>query len=178
MKAARSIVLSAVSLIALAALVPACSGGGDDDDDDDAATTAVTPLPDPTPIPGSVAEVEPNGTMATATAVAGSGATLAFHGTCAQTGDQDYFAFTLSSGGISGELTWDERAYIPAPHILNDLDVYVTDSSGEIGQDSSSPPDDSPAQFVATVTSAGAVYVFVECFQADEDLFYQGTLAP
>lgn len=173
----RSLALSVVSLLVLAVAVPACSGGGGDDDDD-AATTAVTPLPDPTPIPGSVAEVEPNDTPATATAVAGSSGTLAFHGTCAQTGDQDYFVFTLTSGGLSAGVTWDEREYIPAPHIDNDLDVYVTDSSGEIGQDSNSPPDDSPAAVTATVTSAGAVYVFVECFQADEDLFYQGTLSP
>ena len=175
MKALR-VALAAVTILVLSNT--ACSGSGDDDDDDDAATTAVTPLPDPTPIPGSTVEVEPNDSEATATAVAGTTGTLAFHGTCEQTGDQDFWLFTLPAGGITVGLTWDERDYIPAPHILNDLDVYVTDSSGEIGQDSASPPDDSPAQAVATVTSGGAVYVFVECFQADEALFYQGTLAP
>lgn len=172
----RSIALTFTSVLALLVTVPACSGG---DDDDDAATTAtVTPIPDPTPLPGSIAEVEPNDTPATATAVAGTTGTLAFHGTCAQTGDQDWFAFVLSSGGFSASVTWDERAYIPAPHLLNDLDVYVSDSSGELAEDSTSPPDDSPAEIDATVTTAGTISLLVECFQADAGLFYQGTLTP
>ena len=177
----RSIALSAVSLLALSLLAPACSGGGSDDDDDAATTATFTPLPDPTPIPGSVVEVEPNGTRETATAVAGTAGTLAFHGTCTQTGDLDWYSFSLSSGGFSASVTWDEREYIPEPHLLNDLDVYVSDSSGELAEDSATPEPgtpDSPAEVAASIGTAGSIFLLVECFQADEDLFYQGTLTP
>lgn len=175
----RPLLLSAVTILALAVALPACSGGGDDDDDNTGTETpTVTPAPDPTPIPGSVVEVEPNDDEATATAVAGTASTLAFHGRCSQTGDQDWFVFVLGSGGFSSELVWDERAYIPAPHIENDLDLYVLDSSGELGEDSALAPNDSPANVAATMGSAGAMYLLVDCFQADDDLFYQGTLTP
>ena len=176
---ARSIfLLLPASLLALVLAASACSGGGDDDDDDSSPTPTVTPAPDPTPIPGSVAEAEPNDDSGEATAVAGSAGTLAFHGRCSQTGDEDWFGFTLPVGDFSAELTWDERTYIPAPHIPNDLDLFVQDSSGELAFDDALAPGDSPAVVSATLDSAGAVQVLVFCFQADADLFYQGTLTP
>lgn len=175
---ARPLALLAVTILALAVAAPACSGGGDDDDDDGSATPTVTPNPDPTPIPGSVLEVEPNDEPEEGTLVTGSGATLAFHGSCGQTGDKDWFVFVLGSGGFSASLTWDERTYIPSPHIPNDLDVYVNDSAGQIAADSSLAPNDSPADVSATLDSAGAIHLLVDCFQSDDDLFYQGTLSP
>lgn len=174
---ARSIVLSAVGILAVAITLPACSGGGDDDDGG-TATPTITPAPDPTPIPGSVAEIEPNDEEDDATVVAGSSGTLAFHGTCSQTGDHDWFVFTLGSGGLAAELTWDERTYIPSPHIADDLDLYVSDAFGEIGADDSLSPGDSPANVTANLDSAGQVFLLVDCFQADAGLFYQGTLTP
>ena len=167
-----------MTILALAVAAPACSGGGDDDDDDGTTPPVVTPLPDPTPIPGSVVEVEPNEESEDATLVTGSGATLAFHGHCGQTGDKDWFAFVLASGGFSASLTWDERTYIPSPHIANDLDVYVNDSSEEIASDSTLAPNDSPADVSASLDSAGTIHLLVDCFQSDDDLFYQGTLTP
>lgn len=174
----RPLALSAVTVLALAVALPACSGGGDDDDDSGSETPTITPAPDPTPIPGSVIEVEPNADEDEATAVTGTALSLAFHGRCSQTGDQDWFVFTLGSGGFAAELTWDERAYLPDPHIENDLDLYVNDSSGELASDSTLSPGDSPANVSATMDSAGAMYLLVDCFQSDDDLFYQGTLTP
>lgn len=175
---ARPLALFAVMILALALVTPACSGGGDDDDDGGTTPATVTPIPDPTPIPGSVVEVEPNEEPEEATVVSGSSATLAFHGRCGQTGDKDWFVFVLGSGGFTGTLTWDERTYIPAPHIANDLDVYVNDSSGQIAADSALSPNDSPAEVSAVLDSAGAIHLLVDCFQSDDDLFYQGTLTP
>lgn len=176
----RPIALAALSLTLLAAAVSACSGGGGDDDDDDGGgTPTVTPLPDPNPLPGSVLETEPNDLPGDATAVAGSSLDFAFHGRCGATGDPDWYAFDLDFGSYLVTLTWDERTYIP-DHVPNDLDFYVVDSSGEIGANDDFFPDggDSPADAVATVTSAGTVRVLVDCFQADENLFYQAELVP
>jgi len=174
----RPIALFAVTLLALASALPACSGGGGDDDDDNTATPTVTPNPDPTPIAGSVIEVEPNDDVDDATLVASTAGTIAFHGRCSQTGDQDWFALTLSTGGFAAELTWDERDYIGEPHIANDLDLYVSDVTGELGADDGLAPGDSPANVSASMNTAGQMVLLVDCFQADSDLFYQGTVTP
>ena len=175
----RPIALVVLSLALLAGSVPACSGGGDDGDDDDDGTPTVTPMPDPTPLAGSIAESEPNDVPADATAVTSSDASFAFHGRCGQTGDPDWFAMDLALGSYLVSLTWDERTYIPE-QIPNDLDFYVHDSSGQIAKNDDFEPEggDSPADAVAIVGSAGTVRVLVDCFQADEDLFYQGELVP
>lgn len=173
----RPTLLAATALLAAGIAAAACSGG-DDDDGGGSPSPTVTFAPDPTPLPGSLPEEEPNDDPADATPVTGTGAILAFHGRCAVTGDTDWFAFTLSTGSVTVTVTWDERTYVPAPHLPNDLDVYVEDSSGVLASDDALPPGDSPAEVTAGVVSAGAVRVLVDCFQADADLFYQGTLVP
>jgi hypothetical protein len=174
----RAALLFVVTLLGLVIASAACSGSGDDDDDAASETPTVTPNPDPNPLAGSILEIEPNDDQGDATAVTSSGATFAFHGRCEATGDQDWFSFVPGSGGFAADLTWDERVYIPDPHVATDLDLYVSDSSGELASDDSLSPGDSPAQVNATMTSAGALYLLVDCFQADDDQFYQGTLTP
>lgn len=163
--------LPCLAVVAMS-VAAACTGDGDDD-----VSTSPTPNPSPspslTPLPGSVAEVEPNETSAAATVVT-TGSDANFHGTCASDTDSDFFRFTPDvTGNVTINVAWIE-AGASGP----DVDLYVYDNNNvELDFDDGVPPGDSPATVVANVTSAGQPhFIEVICYEAPSGVFYQGSI--
>ncbi len=144
--------MSTKTLLGLAlcfALAAGCAGGGDDDDS------------------GPVAESEPNDSEGAAD-VLGAAGTHSFQGSC-EPGGTDFWKATAGTGPISASVTWADAGGEDI-----DLYVYTADFSLDLFDDTV-PPNDSPAQVTGTVTTAGEVFLEVDCF-TNTATAYSGTI--
>lgn len=150
--------------LALALSAQGCSGDDDDDggsDDDDGA---------------EFIETEPNDGFGTADDI---GAAATFGGACDQNDDTDVFSVDVAAGMTSVSVAWDD------PADTHDIDLAIYDSAGAVSftpldDDGNIPPDDSPAEVSATVTTAQTLFIEVFCGFANvpAPMEYVGTVTP
>ena len=153
-------VSSAVAVLAVAcgsASTPAGGGGP-------TPAGSGTPNPTPTPPANAIASTPSDTSISGATSLGGAG-TWWFTGTCVNAGDSHYFSVTSTQANatamLNASLWWVEE---PA---LDDMafSAYNQDQSIYY-MDTRLPPDDDPGQVTVAVTTAGTLYLEVDCLNS------------
>lgn len=119
--------------------------------------------------PPPFTETEPNDDPLSATDL---GAETVFAGTCSLDDFDDLYTLSVNSGNTVIAASWTE-----GPN-LEDIDIYLYDLDfNEIGSDTASPPEDTPAVAPATLTTATTILIDIYC-ATDGPVDYIGFVNP